>query len=113
MSKRIILTLAEDATNRICGTCRFLDGDRGGYCDAFSEYVKDETKRTRHNEIVNGLRLPACIAAEQQAARLVDIAPESARDAVNAGGFTDPECVMDEWKPVLSALAEHAKKARG
>lgn len=110
MSKRIILTLAEDATNRICGTCRFLDGDRGGYCDAFSEYVKDETKRTRHNEIVNGLRLPECIAAERAAARLVDIDPAVARDY--AFGL-DVVTYRAASVVVEAALSEHAKKAGG
>ena len=116
--RKLLLTLADDVTETSCGSCDYASlmpcTEPTIYICTRPEFAtRDASGKYETAERPGRTRLPACIAAEQQAARLVDIAPESARDAVNAGGFTDPECVMDEWKPVLSALAEHAKKARG
>lgn len=115
--KKLLLTLAEDTTDAHCRSCPFSERVKAtlrcGPFDQILDIASVPMGPMLRGNYITGRRLPECLAAEQAAARLVDIAPESARDAINAGGFTDPECVMDEWKPVLSALAEHAEKAGG
>lgn len=104
--RRIMLTLAEDATETHCGGCVHLGSAIDDlWCGAFRS-------RTRGYEWEPGRRLPECIAAEAAAARMVEIAPEdvaAVRFDLWAPNGDPHEC--DAADRVDNALQAHAAKA--
>lgn len=68
MTRRILLTLADDTTDTECGACQYVH-DVTAWCVPFWDGASAGA---------GGLRDPRCIAAEAAAARMVEIAPEDA-----------------------------------
>lgn len=93
MTRHIMLPLAEDTTATECGACRS--------CGRFV-YAPDGPMRT-----------PDCLAAERQAERMVEIAPE---DAAYFGtllrGFAIYTGDPDRLRVFAESLREHARKAK-
>lgn len=114
--KKILLTLADDVTETSCGSCDYASlmpcTEPTIYICTRPEFAtRDASGKYETAERPGRTRLPECIAAEREAARLVDIDPVD----LNA-------CGWDVWAPhgydeaanrVENALADHAKKASG
>ena len=111
--RRILLTLAEDATETECGGCRGLDHVID-WCGPFGVRLVDEIRDSdvpgyRH------ARCAECVQAEAAAARMVEIAPEDA--ALDSASLSYPvdeehdERIRDAWERIENALRAHAAKA--
>lgn len=93
--RRILLTLAEDATATECGACPHAMGVR---CYAFRAYVGGDR-----------VRLHECIAAEAAAARMVEIAPEDAKILhMLVGDYADQWDTEGTLRQLRSTLRAHA-----
>lgn len=101
MGRRIVLELAEDADAKFCGSCPMKVGDD---CMTFGvrlRVVPFDRQQQRASE---------CLAAERQAERMVEIAPEDAAIVV-----VQRTCVGEDPEPhrrVYGALRDHARKAK-
>lgn len=105
--RRILLTLAEDTTETHCGSCRALSAFRGKVILARSCSVFRERMDTNGPAV----RLPECLAAEAAAARMVEIAPEDARDGTVDAPQANREANPGAYMRVYKALRAHAAKA--
>lgn len=103
MSRRIVLEMAEDADAKFCGSCPMKVVHN---CMVFGVQL-------RSSPIVGQLRAPECLAAERQAERMVEIAPE---DAAYFGtllrGFAIYTGDPDRLRVFAESLREHARKAK-
>ena len=100
MTRRILLTLADDTTATECGAC---PARLPFECALFGGYSGPQMMT----------RAPACIAAEAAAARMVEIAPEDAAALgpwVVTGGYTDEHTAAADR--IERALEAHGKAAR-
>jgi|JI8StandDraft_1071087.scaffolds.fasta_scaffold02180_14 Na+-translocating ferredoxin:NAD+ oxidoreductase RNF subunit RnfB len=118
MTRRIVLTLADDTTGTECGECDYAS------CLPYAEpmiYVctrPEFATRTPDGGYETAIRerrerVAACLAAEAAASRLVEIAPEDARAAI---AVYDESCreagatgEFPEWAPIVKALREHGR----
>ena len=108
--RRILLTLAEDATDTECGSCLGLDNVID-WCGPFGVRLVDEIRDSdvpgyRH------ARCAECVQAEAAASRMVEIAPEdvaAVRFDLWAPNGDPHEC--DAADRVDNALQAHAAKA--
>lgn len=104
MTRRIVLTLADDTTETRCGDCEHR---RHTYhatsvttvCGVFGRDV--------------GLRLPECLAAEAAASRLVEIAPDDADTLATIVDDWNRRCIPDADLPesiarIRDVLRDHA-----
>lgn len=99
MTRRILLTLADDANDMYCGSCRQIEVPEG-YCTAFGD-----------GHGADGRRSPECIAAEAAAARLVDIDP--ADIAEYSWRTSDDHRPLDPWEEEAKARVEEAIRSHG
>lgn len=108
--RRILLTLAEDATETECGSCLGLDHVID-WCGPFGVRLVDEIRDSdvpgyRH------ARCADCLAAEAAAARMVDIAPEDAKILhMLVGDYADQWDTEGTLRQLRSTLRAHASKA--
>lgn len=117
MTRRIVLTLADDTTATECGMCRHVaipDRILGTRVCARPEF------RDPNDALpvvwLSGRwvgRADACLAAEAAASRMVEIDPEDARAAI---AVYDESCreagatgEFPEWAPIVKALREHGR----
>jgi len=103
MTRRILLTLADDATDTRCGSCDYIH-DVTAWCVPFWDGAAAGA---------GGIRDPRCTAAEAAAARMVEIAPEDAAALgpwVVTGGYTDEHTAAADR--IERALEAHGKAAR-
>lgn len=100
--RRILLTLPEDATATECGSCDLVR--HVSTCDGPMDYCARWTKTIE-------TRLPECLAAEAAAARMVEIAPEDARDGTVDAPQANREANPGAYMRVYKALRAHAAKA--
>ncbi len=101
--RRILLTLAEDATETECGSCDHLTADVCHISGPLAYATRGAKTPTRHVD---------CLAAEAAAERMVEIAPEdvaAVRFDLWAPNGEPHEC--DAAERVESALLDHAAKA--
>lgn len=110
MTRRIVLTLADDTTETHCGSCLGLHNfsdSQPHRCDIVVTYLPSAGERSRAR------RHDRCLAAEAAASRLVEIDPEDARAAI---AVYDESCreagatgEFPEWAPIVKALREHGR----
>ena len=98
MTRRILLALAEDTTETGCGGCLARDHR---WCGAFAGRLN---YRSESDDTI--LRRGECLAAERQAARMVEIDPE---DAQYTAGMLRL-LASDEERRVKIALSAHGRK---
>lgn len=116
MTRKLLLTLAEDVTDASCGSCDYASlmpwTEPTIYICTRPEFaIRDASGKYETAERPGRTRLPECLAAERDAARLVDVSPEDAAEAMKAmRGEHFDEASADR---VDGALAIHAKKASG
>jgi hypothetical protein len=112
MTRRILLTLADDTTVTKCRGCRFLSL---GKCLTFGMRLEIDPDGDTQYDV---LRAHACINAEAAADRLVDVHPaDAARVTVSNTRLPvgDPEAyraAKDARRRVTVALREHGKRAK-
>ena len=100
MTRRILLTLADDTTATECGAC---PARLPFECALFGGYSGPQMMT----------RAPACIAAEAAAARMVEIAPEDAAAWSRSRGVMMPSTSdYDTATQVEAAIVAHGKAAR-
>ena len=98
MTRRIVLTLADDTTATHCGSCRHERGNR--FCLLLSRSLPGPRWSPPPRD-------PECLAAEAAASRLVEIAPEDeAHFAAWAEHATGSAVSETRWI-VIVVLREH------
>lgn len=106
MTRRIMLTLAEDVTETHCGSCPRLRsfGSRCGLW-GWDHRVKGADGSPRRRD--------ECLAAERAASRMLDVTPEDAAAWRQCVDVLDLPTSRQHAKrcDVEDALREHAKKA--
>lgn len=112
MTRSILLKLADDVTDTVCGSCDYASclpyADPMIYVCTRPEFAVRVDGGYETAIRVSGERVAACISAEQQAARMVEIAPEDAA-VVALAPIDDLGAVIR----VSDALREHGRKANG
>ena len=111
MTRRILLTLADDTTDTGCGSCDYASclpyADPMIYVCTRPEFAVRVDRGYETAIRVRGERIAACLAAEQRAERCVEIDPALARQAIADGG--EGAAYVGAWDTVASALREHGK----
>lgn len=124
MTRKLLLTLADDVTETSCGSCDYASlmpcTEPTIYICTRPEFAtRDASGKYETAERPGRTRLPACIAAEQQAARLVDIDPADAAAwsvplHLQPNGSTSASATKGAaGRRIREAMRDHAKKASG
>lgn len=119
MTRSILLKLADDVTDTVCGSCDYASylpyADPMIYVCTRPEFATRVDGGYETAIRVSGERVAACISAEQQAARCVEIEPDLVRRA--AIDCIVPNTIAADAQEAASeleaALREHGRKANG
>lgn len=119
MTRRLILDLADDVTDTVCGSCDYASclpyADPMIYVCTRPEFATRVDGGYETAIRTGGARIPECIAAEQAAARCVEIEPDLVRRA--AIDCIVPNTIAADAQEAASeleaALREHGRKANG
>ncbi len=100
MTRRIVLTLADDTTETHCGACPQIGEPRGHWCSIWGAMT------------IGRKRSPECLAAEAAASRLVEIAPEDAAlftQGLRSGPDSASATKGAAGRRIRNALREHGR----
>lgn len=110
MTRRIVLTLADDTTETHCGSCLGLHNfsdSQPHRCDIVTTYLPSAGERSRAR------RHDRCLAAEAAASRLVEIAPDDADTIATIVDDWNRRCIPEADLPesiarIRDTLRDHA-----